>query len=149
MIALGCDHGGLDLKKAILKYFDENSIAYKDFGTFTDESVDYAPIACKAAKSVADGTCEKGILCCGTGIGISIAANKVKNIRAAVCTNEFMTEMTRRHNDANVLCLGGRVISSELAVKLVKIFLNTEFDGGRHSRRIEQISKIENGEMDI
>lgn len=149
MIALGCDHGGLSLKKAIIKYFDKESIPYKDFGTFTEESADYAPIAYKVAKSVVDEICEKGILCCGTGIGISIAANKVKKIRAAVCTDEFMAEMTRRHNDANVLCLGGRIIDSEKAVSLVKIFLTTDFDGGRHSRRIEQISEIENGEMDI
>ncbi len=149
MIALGCDHGGLNLKKAIANYFDSKAIPYKDFGTFTEESVDYAPIAYKVAKSVADGICDKGILCCGTGIGISIAANKVKKIRAAVCTDEFTTEMTRKHNDANILCLGGRVISSDKALNLVKIFLTTDFEGGRHSRRIDQISKIENGEMDI
>lgn len=149
MIALGCDHGGLDLKKAIMEYFGKESIPYKDFGTFNEDSVDYAPIAYKVAQSVAQGICEKGILCCGTGIGISIAANKIKKIRAAVCTDEFTTEMTRRHNDANILCLGGRVISKEKAVNLAKIFLTTNFDGGRHSRRVEQIFKIENGEMDI
>lgn len=149
MIALGCDHGGLVLKKAIIEHFDRESIPYKDFGTFTERSVDYAPIAYKVAKSVSDGLYEKGILCCGTGIGISIAANKVKKVRAAVCTNEFMAEMTRKHNDANILCLGGRIINSEKAIDLVKIFLTTDFDGGRHSRRIEQISKIENSEMDI
>ena len=96
---------------------------------------------------MADGKAEKGILCCGTGIGISIAANKVKGIRAAVVTNEFCAEMTRRHNDANILCMGGRVINEEMAVKLTKIFLETSFDGGRHAKRIGHITQIENGEL--
>ena len=137
MIALGCDHGGFGLKNAIKQYLEENHIEYKDFGCMTEESVNYGPIAAQVARSVAGGQCEKGILCCGTGIGMSIAANKVKGIRASVCTNEFCTEMTRRHNDSNILCLGGRVISEEMAVKLAKIYLETPFDGGRH----------ENGEL--
>ncbi len=147
MIAIGCDHGGLNLKTAICEYLKSNDIPFKDFGTMTEESVDYAPIASKVAHSVVSGECEKGILCCGTGIGISIAANKVKGIRAAVCTNEFCTEMTRRHNDANVLCMGGRVISPEKAVELTKIYLETPFEGGRHARRIQQIADIENGAL--
>ena len=146
MIALGADHGGYCLKEAIIEYLNKNDIEYKDYGCYSEESVDYAVYAKKVADAVASGEAERGILCCGTGIGISIAANKVKGIRAAVVTNEFCAEMTRRHNDANILAMGGRVISPETAVKLTDIFLNTEFEGGRHERRIEQIAKIENGE---
>ena len=147
MIALGCDHGGFNLITAIKKHFDEQGIAYKDFGTYSEDSVDYPVYACKVANAVVSGECELGILCCGTGIGISIAANKVKGIRAAVVTNEFCAEMTRRHNDANILAMGGRVIDCETAVKLTDIFLNTPFDGGRHAERIAQIAQIENGEQ--
>ncbi len=146
MIALGADHGGFCLKEAIIEYLKRNNIEYKDYGCYSEESVDYAVYAKKVADAVAGGEAEKGILCCGTGIGISIAANKVKGIRAAVVTNEFCAEMTRRHNDANILAMGGRVISPETAVKLTDIFLNTEFEGGRHERRIAQIAMIENGE---
>ena len=146
MIALGADHGGYCLKEAIIEYLNKNGIEYKDYGCYSEESVDYAVYAKKVADAVKSGEAERGILCCGTGIGISIAANKVKGIRAAVVTNEFCAEMTRRHNDANILAMGGRVISPETAVKLTDIFLNTEFEGGRHERRIEQIAKIENGE---
>lgn len=147
MIALGADHGGFRLKEAIRKYLDEQHIAYEDFGTYSEESVDYGPIAAKVAHFVADGKAEKGFLCCGTGIGISMAANKVKGIRAAVVTNDFCAEMTRRHNDANILCMGGRVIDEETAVRLAKIFLETPFDGGRHAARIAHIAQIENGEL--
>ena len=146
MIAIGCDHGGLILKEAICRYFDEKKIEYTDFGTYSEESVNYAPFAFKVGTAVVSGKAEMGILCCGTGIGISIAANKIKGIRAAVCTNEFCAEMTRRHNDANILCMGGRVISPDEAVRLTEIFLNTPFDGGRHAVRIAQIAAIENGE---
>ena len=147
MIALGADHGGFRLKEAIRKYLEEQHIAYEDFGTYSEESVDYGPIAAKVAHFVADGKAEKGFLCCGTGIGISMAANKVKGIRAAVVTNDFCAEMTRRHNDANILCMGGRVIDEETAVRLAKIFLETPFDGGRHAARIAHIAQIENGEL--
>ena len=108
--------------------------------------MDYAIYAARVAHSIVSGECEKGILCCGTGIGISMAANKVKGIRAAVCTNEFCAEMTRRHNDANVLAMGGRVIDEAMAGKLADIFLHTPFDGGRHARRVGQITALENGE---
>lgn len=145
MIALGADHGGYNLKEAIKKYLDSKKIAYKDFGTYDENSVNYAPYAYKVATAVTSGACEKGILCCGTGIGISIAANKVKGIRAAVCTNAFCAEMTRRHNDANIMAMGGRVISPEQAVELTEIFLNTPFEGGRHAERIAQIAAIEEG----
>ena len=147
MIALGCDHGGYRLKEAVKKYLEENQIEYHDYGTYSEESVNYAPYAAKVGHAVMNGEAKCGILCCGTGIGISIAANKIRGIRAAVCTNEFCTEMTRRHNDSNILCLGGRVISEEMAVKLAKIYLETPFDGGRHALRVQQISQIENGEL--
>ena len=144
MIALGCDHGGFAIKEAIKKYLDESGIDYNDFGTYSEESVDYPVYAKKVADAVASGECEKGVLCCGTGIGISIAANKVKGIRAAVVTNEFCAEMTRRHNDANIIAMGGRVISEEQAVKFTKIFLETPFDGDRHINRVQMITDIEN-----
>ena len=146
MLALVSDHGGISLKDAVKAYLDSAGIAYEDFGTDSEASVDYAPFAVAVARAVTSGKAEKGILCCGTGIGISIAANKVKGIRAAVCTNAFCAEMTRRHNDSNILCMGGRVISEETAVELAKIFLETPFEGGRHARRIAQIAEIENGE---
>ncbi len=146
MIALGCDHAGFYLKEEIKKHLDEQGRQYKDFGCFSEESVDYAVYAKKVADSVASGESERGILCCGTGIGISMAANKVKGIRAAVCTDEYCAEMTRRHNDANILAMGGRVIDAQKAVALADIFLNTEFEGGKHKRRIDQIAAIENGE---
>ena len=147
MIALGCDHGGLNLKTAIIKYLEENNIEYKDFGCYTEDSVDYPTIAYPVATAVANGEFESGILCCGTGIGISIAANKVKGIRAAVVSNEFGAEMTRRHNNANILCMGGRVTSEADAVKFADIFLNTPFssDEERHTRRVQMLSDIENG----
>lgn len=143
MIALGCDHGGINLKNAIVEYLKENNIEFIDYGCYTTESVDYPVYAKKVATSIQEGKSDKGILCCGTGIGISIAANKYKGIRAALCTNEFMAEMTRRHNDANILCMGGRVINEDTALKLTKVFLNTEFEGGRHQKRIDLISESE------
>ena len=142
-IALGADHGGFLLKEAIKKYLNDNNIEFIDFGTNSEDSVDYPEYAIKVANAVLDKNCDYGILCCGTGIGISIAANKFPGIRAALCTNEFTAEMTRRHNDANILCLGGRVTPQEEALKLVKIFLETKFEGGRHKKRIEQIKEIE------
>ncbi|MGN1418933.1 MAG: ribose 5-phosphate isomerase B [Acutalibacteraceae bacterium] len=145
MIALGADHGGFELKEAIKKHLEEKGIAYKDFGTFSTESVDYAKIAYKTCQSVVSGESEKAILCCGTGIGISMAANKVKGIRAACCSDYFSAKYTRLHNDANALCLGGRVVGAGLALELVDVFLETEFEGGRHQRRVDQISAIENG----
>ena len=147
MIALGCDHGGINLKNAIIEYLKEKNIEYKDFGCYTEESVDYPVYAYKVANAVAGKEAELGILCCGTGIGISIAANKVKGIRAAVVSNEFGAEMTRRHNNANILCMGGRVTTEEDAVKFADIFLNTPFseDEERHTRRVQMISDIETG----
>ena len=145
MIALGSDHAGLELKKAIIAHLDEKNVEYKDYGTYTPDSCDYAVYAEKTARAVASGECEKGLLFCGTGVGISIAANKVRGIRAACCSDAFSAEMTRLHNDANILCLGGRVVSKEKAIELVDLFLNTEFSGEeRHSRRIAQITDLEN-----
>lgn len=145
MIALGCDHGGINLKTAIIKYLEDKKIEYKDFGCYSEESVDYPIYAYKVANAVSKGEYRCGILCCGTGIGISIAANKVKGIRAAVVSNEFGAEMTRRHNNANILCMGGRVTSEEDAVKYADIFLNTPFseDEDRHIRRLQMIKDIE------
>ncbi len=147
MIALGADHGGYELKEAVKKHLDEKGIQYKDYGTYSPESVDYAAIAQKTCLGVTSGECEKAILCCGTGIGISMAANKVKGIRAACCSDYFSAKYTRLHNDANALCMGGRVVGAGLALELVDVFLETQFEGGRHQRRINQISAIENGEM--
>ncbi len=144
MIALGCDHGGYNLITAVKKYLDEKGIAYKDFGTYSDESVDYPIYAYKVATAVASGDFELGILCCGTGIGISMAANKVKGIRAAVVGNAFGAEMTRRHNHANILCMGGRVTSEEDAVKFTDIFLNTPEEGGRHDKRVAMVTAHDN-----
>lgn len=149
MIAIGCDHGGLKIKNAVIEYFKMNGIAYTDFGCHTTESVDYPIYAHKVARAVADGKADYGVICCGTGIGVSMAANKVNGIRAAVCTDEFCAEMTRRHNNANVLCMGGRVIDEETAVKLADIFLHTEFEGGRHAKRVQMITDIENSNFDI
>ena len=140
MIALGCDQGGFALKQAIMRHLEERNLEYKDFGSFSEESVDYPEYGKKVATAVADGTCDRGILICGTGIGISIAANKVKGVRAALCTDCFMAEATRQHNDANILALGGRVIGEGLALKIVDTFLDTEFSNEeRHIRRIGMI----------
>lgn len=140
MIAIGCDHGGYELKLFIEEYLDKNQIAYKDFGCDSTESVDYPIYARKVGQAILDGECDKGILICGTGIGISIAANKMKGIRCALCSDCFSAEATRKHNDTNIIALGGRVIGPELAVKLVDTFLNTPFSGDeRHARRISMI----------
>ncbi len=149
MIALGCDHGGLNIKNAVINYLKDKGIEYKDYGCYTSESVDYPVYAYKVASYVAGGEAELGILCCGTGIGISMAANKVKGIRAAVVGNEFSAEMTRRHNDSNILCMGGRVTTEEEAVKYADIFLNTPFEGGRHTKRVDMITDIENDKFNL
>lgn len=143
MLALGCDHGGFELMKAVKNYLDKNNIQYKDFGTLTGEPVDYPDIAKVVCDSVVSGECENALLFCGTGIGISMAANKVKGIRAACCSDYFSAKFTRLHNDANVLCMGGRVVGPGLAIEMVDVFLNTEFEGGRHQKRIDKISELE------
>lgn len=142
MIALGSDHGGFELKQEIIRFLEENGYEYKDFGCYTGESVDYPVYAKLVGQAVASGECEKGILTCGTGIGISIAANKIRGIRAAVCTDCFTAQATREHNDSNVLALGGRVIGTGLALKITETFLTTEFSGGeRHLRRLRQLEE--------
>ena len=142
MLAIGCDHGGYELKQEILKYLEKEGFEVRDFGCFSAEAVDYPAIGKAVAHAVADGECEKGILICGTGIGISIAANKVKGIRAALCSDCFSAEATRLHNDANILAMGGRVVGPGLAVKIVDTFLHTEFSGEeRHARRISMIEE--------
>lgn len=146
MIAIGCDHAGFPLKEEIKTYLDENQIDYIDVGCYTPERFDYAVSAQKACDKVAAGECDKAILCCGTGVGISMAANKVKGIRACCCSDYFSAKYTRLHNDANVLCMGARVIGAGLAIELVDVFLNTEFEGGRHQPRVDKIMAIENGE---
>ena len=136
MIAIGCDHGGYGRKLEIIKYLEKNGLEYQDFGC-DGEAVDYPIIAKKVGQAILDGKCDKGILICGTGIGISIAANKMKGIRCALCSDCFSAEATRLHNDTNVIALGGRVVGPELAVKMVDIFLNTPFsEDERHIRRI-------------
>ena len=143
-IAIGCDHGGYLLKQDILIWMEENGIDYEDFGCYSTESVDYPIYGEKVARAVAAGECDKGIVICTTGIGISIAANKVKGIRCAHCPDPLSAEMTRRHNDANILAMGARVLGPGLALKIVDTFLTTEFEGGRHARRVALISDIEN-----
>ena len=140
MIAIGSDHGGFALKKALMAHLDKRGLKYKDFGTYTEASCDYPVYAKAVARAVADGTCEKGILICGTGIGMSMAANKVPGIRAAVCGDCFSAEATRQHNDANILCMGARVVGEGLALKIADTFLDTPFSNDeRHIRRISQI----------
>ena len=143
MIALGSDHGGFDLKQRVKAYLDEKHIPYTDYGCDSKESCDYPIFAKAAAEAVASGACEKGIVICTTGIGISIAANKVKGIRCALCTDSLQAEMTRRHNDANMMALGAGITGGNLAKRMVEIFLNTEFEGGRHARRVALLDAIQ------
>jgi len=138
-IAIGSDHGGFELKKKIVDYLKRNNFKFKDFGTFTNESCDYPVFAKEVALKVAKGDFNKGILICGTGIGVSIVANKVKGIRAALCFDTFCAEMSRAHNNANILCLGQRVIAEDLALEIVDVWLRSEFEGGRHEKRVEMI----------
>lgn len=144
MIALAADHGGFALKEAVKEYLDQNNIQYKDFGSYTGEACDYPEKAKEACLSVTSGESEKALLFCGTGVGISMAANKIKGIRAACCSDYFSAKFTRLHNDANALCLGGRVVGAGLAIEMVDVFLNTEFEGGRHARRVSKIMDLEN-----
>ena len=143
MIALGSDHAGLPLKKEIIALLEEMHLPYHDYGTYTGDSCDYAVFAQRAAKAVVSGECERGILCCGTGIGISIAANKVKGIRCCACSDCYSAEMSRVHNDANMLALGAGITGPNLAKRIVETFLNTEFEGGRHARRVGLLDAIE------
>lgn len=140
MIAIGSDHGGYALKQEVIQYLESNGVAYKDYGCYDTSSCDYPDFAKEVCQAIVGKECEKGILICGTGIGISIAANKVKGIRAALCHDCFSAKATREHNDANVLALGGRIVGGELALMIIDLFLNTPFSNEeRHMRRIEKI----------
>lgn len=143
-IALAADHGGYELKEAIKAHLDELGVACTDFGTDSTASVDYPDFAAKGCKAVQDGSCALVILCCGTGVGMSMCANKMKGIRACCCSDTFSAEFTRRHNNANALCLGGRVVGAGLGCQIVDAFLNAEFEGGRHQMRIDKMMALEN-----
>lgn len=143
MIGIGSDHGGYTLKEHIKKMLEEKGIEVKDFGTHSTDSVDYPDIAEAVCKGITDGECECGILVCGTGIGMSIAANKIKGIRAAHVTDSYSARMTKEHNDANVICLGERITGIEIANDIVNAYLNAEFAGGRHEKRVTKLMALE------
>ena len=143
MIAISSDHAGFPLKEEIRKHLDDIGVPYVDCGAYDTNSVDYPLQAKKACDLVVSGQCEKAILCCGTGIGISMAANKIRGIRAACCADAYSAKYTRLHNDANALCMGARVIGPGVALELVDLFLTTPFEGGRHQRRVDQIMDLE------
>jgi len=143
MIAIGSDHAGYELKAEIIEYLKQNGYEVRDYGTCDCNSVDYPDYGLAVAEAVKDGICEKGIIICGTGLGISIAANKVPGIRAAVCTDTYSARMSREHNDANILSLGARVVGAGLALDIVDVWLKSEFQGGKHKKRIDKIAAIE------
>ena len=142
-IAIGCDHGGYLLKQDILVWLEEHDIDFEDYGCYNRDSVDYPAYGEKVGRAVASGEADMGIVICTTGIGISIAANKVKGIRCAHCTDVLSAEMTRRHNNANVLAMGAGLTGTNVALRMVEVFLNTEFEGGRHQRRVDQLDAIQ------
>ncbi len=143
MLVIASDHGGLELKRELMEHLRQRGVEFEDIGTYTSESCNYPEYAEKAARGVADGTWEKGILVCGTGIGMSLAANKVRGIRCALCSDCFSAEMCRAHNDANMIALGGRVLGPELAKRIVDLFLDTAFLGGRHAERVAMVMALE------
>ena len=143
MIALACDHGALALKEAIKAHLESRGLEYKDFGTYTADSCDYPDFAAPAARAVASGECEKGIVCCTTGIGVSIVANKIPGVRCALLHDHMSARLTRQHNDANMMALGAAITSPMMAKELIDIFLSTEFQGGRHQRRVDKITAME------
>ena len=143
MIALACDHGALALKEAIKAHLESRGLEYKDFGTYTADSCDYPDFAAPAARAVASGECEKGIVCCTTGIGVSIVANKIPGVRCALLHDHMSARLTRQHNDANMMALGAAITSPMMAKELIDIFLDTEFQGGRHQRRVDKITALE------
>ena len=145
-VAFGCDHAGFPLKPVVLNALDELGLKYADFGCFSEESVDYPDIGVSVARAVASGEYDRGVLVCGSGIGMSMVANKVKGIRAAYCENVKSAGLSRLHNDANVLTLGAKIVAPELAVEIVKEWFRTEFEGGRHSRRVGKMAEIEREE---
>lgn len=143
MIAIGSDHGGYALKQRVMRHLEEAHIPYEDMGCHSQESCDYPVYGHAVARAVAEGRCEKGIVICTTGIGISISANKVKGVRCALCSEPLSAEMTRRHNDANMLALGAGMVGLQLAQRIADVFLSTQFEGGRHQRRVDKISALE------
>ena len=146
MIAIACDHSALEMKETIKKLLDDMGLAYKDFGTNSEESCHYPIFGARAAKAVASGECERGILICGTGIGIGIAASKVKGIRVCTCSDVYSAELSKRHNNSNILTMGARVVGVDLAKMIATHWLTAEFEGGRHQRRIDMIAAIEDGQ---
>ena len=146
MIALACDHGGFDLKEAAIEVLKELGLEYKDFGAYSSESCNYPVFGARAARAVASGECEFGILLCGTGLGIGLAANKIKGIRCVTCSDPLSAELGRRHNNANMLSMGARIIGPELAKCIARAFLTAQFEGGRHALRVEMLSALERGE---
>ena len=143
MLVIASDHGGFALKQELMEHLRQRGVEFEDIGTYTPESCNYPEYAEKAARGVADGTYEKGILVCGTGIGMSLAANKIRGIRCALCSDCFSAEMCRAHNDANMIALGGRVLGPELAKRIVDLFLDTAFLGGRHAQRVAMVMALE------
>lgn len=141
-IAMACDHGGFELKEEIKTYLEKQGIQVLDLGTHTTDSVDYPEYGKACGEAVVSGRADRGIVCCGTGIGISIAANKVKGVRCALCTSVQMAEMTRKHNDANILAMGGRITDTETAKNITQAWLETEFEGGRHQRRVDMLNNM-------
>jgi len=143
MIAISSDHGAVELKESVKEYLSNNGYEFNDFGTYSTDSCDYPIYTEKAARAVASGEYDRGIVLCSTGIGASIVANKVSGIRCALCSEPYSAEMTRRHNDSNILAMGAAVVGENLALRILEVWLNTEFEGGRHQRRVDQITDIE------
>lgn len=144
MIALACDHGAYDLKEALKKHLEAKGLTCKDFGCYSKESCDYADFAAPAARAVASGECDRGIVCCTTGIGVSITANKIKGVRCALVSDLMTARLTRQHNDTNVLAMGAGVIGEKLALEIADVWLDTAFEGGRHARRVAKMMALEN-----
>ena len=148
-IAVGSDHRGFELKQIIIKLLSDMGYSSTDMGCYDDSTVDYPDVAAKVAKSVASGKADQGILICGTGIGMSITANKISGIRAALCANNISASMARQHNDANILCMGSTIIRKRLAQEITRTFISSQFDGGRHTRRVDKIATIEQDNLDV
>lgn len=143
MIALASDHVGLEMKRSVMRMLDERGLAWRDYGTCTGERCDYPVYGAAAARAVAGGECDRGIVICGTGVGISLAANKIHGIRCVVCSEPYSAKLSRQHNDTNMLAFGARVVGEELARMIVETWLDTPYDGGRHQRRVEQLAQLE------
>lgn len=143
IVGIGCDHAGLEMKEEILNLLENLHIPFKDYGTFSTEAVDYPDFGLKVSEAVSKGKVDRGLLICGTGIGMSIVANKFKGVRAALCHEPYSAKMSRLHNDANILVLGGRIIGKALAREIAMVWFTTDFEGGRHQRRLEKIKEIE------